>query len=43
MGVGYDRIDRVAMAEKGVIVCNCPDYGTAEVVRRSYLLTSIVL
>jgi C-terminal binding protein len=31
MGVGYDRIDRAVAAERGVIVCNVPDYGTAEV------------
>jgi C-terminal binding protein len=31
MGVGYDRLDRTALAEKGVTVCNVPDYGTAEV------------
>jgi C-terminal binding protein len=24
MGVGYDRLDRVALAKKGVTVCNCP-------------------
>ena len=24
MGVGYDRLDRVALDERGVIVCNCP-------------------
>jgi lactate dehydrogenase-like 2-hydroxyacid dehydrogenase len=24
MGVGYDRLDRVALAERGVIVCNVP-------------------
>ena len=24
MGVGYDRLDRVALAEKGVTVCNVP-------------------
>ncbi|MCQ4159377.1 C-terminal binding protein [Roseomonas sp. GC11] len=31
MGVGYDRLDRPALAERGVMVCNVPDYGTAEV------------
>lgn len=31
MGVGYDRVDGAAAARRGVIVCNVPDYGTAEV------------
>ena len=31
MGVGYDRLDRVALAARGVLVCNVPDYGTTEV------------
>ena len=31
MGVGYDRLDRVACAARGVVVCNVPDYGTTEV------------
>jgi len=31
MGVGYDRLDRVALAAQGVTVCNVPDYGTAEI------------
>jgi phosphoglycerate dehydrogenase-like enzyme len=31
MGVGYDSIDREAAAERRVMVCNVPDYGTTEV------------
>lgn len=31
MGVGYDRLDRAALAARGVVVCNVPDYGTTEV------------
>jgi phosphoglycerate dehydrogenase-like enzyme len=31
MGVGYDRLDRPAMAARNILVCNVPDYGTTEV------------
>jgi phosphoglycerate dehydrogenase-like enzyme len=31
MGVGYDGIDRKAAADRRVMVCNVPDYGTTEV------------
>jgi phosphoglycerate dehydrogenase-like enzyme len=31
MGVGYDKLDRPALAAKNIIVCNVPDYGTTEV------------
>ena len=31
MGVGYDRLDRAALAKRNVTVCNVPDYGTEEV------------
>ena len=31
MGVGYDRIARPAAAERNILVCNVPDYGTTEV------------
>jgi len=31
MGVGYDRLDRPAAAERNILICNVPDYGTTEV------------
>lgn len=31
MGVGYDKVDRVAAAERKILICNVPDYGTTEV------------
>jgi C-terminal binding protein len=31
MGVGYDSIDRKAAAERRIMICNVPDYGTTEV------------
>ena len=31
MGVGYDNLDRVAAAERRIMVLNVPDYGTTEV------------
>ena len=31
MGVGYDKLDRRAVAESNILVCNVPDYGTTEV------------
>jgi C-terminal binding protein len=38
MGVGYDRVDRVACAARGITVCNLPDYGTQEVAEFAVLL-----
>jgi len=31
MGVGYDKLDRAAAADRNILVCNVPDYGTTEV------------
>lgn len=30
-GVGVDRVDRIALASRGIALCNTPDYGTTEV------------
>lgn len=38
MGVGYDRVDRVECAKRGIKVCNIPDYGTQEVAEFAVLL-----
>ncbi|GAA5925384.1 hypothetical protein JCM1841_002828 [Sporobolomyces salmonicolor] len=39
MGVGYDRLDRVALGERNITVCNVPDYGTNEIARHALALT----
>jgi phosphoglycerate dehydrogenase-like enzyme len=31
MGVGYDSLDRIAAAERQIMILNVPDYGTTEV------------
>src|ERR1700739_1596753 len=31
MGVGYDNLDRVAAADRQIMILNVPDYGTTEV------------
>ena len=31
LGVGYDMVDTLAAARRGIPVCNVPDYGTTEV------------
>jgi C-terminal binding protein len=31
MGVGYDGVDREALAKRNITLCNVPDYGTAEI------------
>lgn len=30
MGVGYDRVDRVALAQRGVTLCNLPGKGESD-------------
>lgn len=36
-GIGYDSVDLKAATEKGVVVCNVPDYCTYEVATQSFL------
>jgi lactate dehydrogenase-like 2-hydroxyacid dehydrogenase len=38
IGVGFDSVDLVAAKEKGIVVCNVPDYGTNDVADHSIAL-----
>lgn len=38
-GVGFDSVDTVAARERGIAVCNVPDYGTEEVADHALALT----
>jgi len=38
LGVGFDIVDRVACRERGIIVCNVPDYGVEEVANHAVAL-----
>ena len=42
MGVGYDKLDRKALAERNILVCNVPDYGTTEVADHAMALALIL-
>lgn len=37
-GVGYDNVDIKAAGERGIVVCNVPDYGTEEVADHAILM-----
>lgn len=37
-GVGYDNVDLRAAGQRGIVVCNVPDYGTEEVADHALLL-----
>jgi len=38
LATGYNVIDTKAAAEKGIVVCNCPAYGTASVAQHVFAL-----
>ncbi len=42
-GVGVDNIDIISASSHGVIVCNCPHYGTLEVAEYGFMLTLLSL
>ncbi|HTU19123.1 MAG TPA: C-terminal binding protein [Gemmataceae bacterium] len=37
-GVGYDNVDVQAAGQRGIVVCNVPDYGTEEVADHALML-----
>src|SRR4029450_7856960 len=37
-GVGYDNVDLKAAGQRGIVVCNVPDYGTEEVADHALML-----
>ncbi|HEY7315736.1 MAG TPA: C-terminal binding protein [Gemmataceae bacterium] len=37
-GVGYDNVDLHAAGQRGIVVCNVPDYGTEEVADHALML-----
>ncbi len=42
-GVGFNHIDVIACAERGIPVCNAPDYGTAEVADHAVTLAMALM
>src|SRR5215470_3591228 len=42
MGVGYDKLDRKALAGRNILICNVPDYGTTEVADHAIALALIL-
>jgi D-3-phosphoglycerate dehydrogenase / 2-oxoglutarate reductase len=38
LGVGFDAVDGVACRERGIVVCNVPDYGVEEVANHAVAL-----
>src|ERR1700747_1249501 len=38
LGVGFDMVDGAACRERGIVVCNVPDYGVEEVANHAFAL-----
>ncbi|PWT79140.1 MAG: hypothetical protein C5B58_14260 [Acidobacteria bacterium] len=38
LGVGYEMVDLASCREKGIVICNVPDYGTEEVANHAVAL-----
>ncbi len=38
IGVGFDNVDRAAARDRGIVVCNVPDYGTEDVADHALML-----
>ncbi|KAJ7615969.1 D-isomer specific 2-hydroxyacid dehydrogenase [Roridomyces roridus] len=43
MGAGYDNVDRDALEERGILLCNVPDYGPDRVAHSAFTAASMLV